>query len=599
MRNRLSRLINLFCLPVLLFALAGYPRPAQAGGDTCQWDPPASPLDWLWSDGDDWDCGHAPTSEDDVIINAPLFHDAPMVTGSAEAKTLHLTGYLKIGGGGVALTVANGWSNTGEAMIDSQGTIMGDGTVTPGGTFHFLSSGTITGNLTIQPSAHASVSAVYMHGNVVNNGILSGESDSEGQFHMLGASFINNGTVSVDEFLFERGNGAVQEISGSGVFDSGTNTLFLQENTRLVAKSNVSFGPDRFLIANDGTDQYESSRLDVGPYIVTFVAPVEVSDSGAIIGAPGGSVHFRDEYPFMTASISVPGDSIFDPPLVTEDGTTLAFGTFNGPISVGVESTLRVMGAPAGSLTAKNDVTVNGILDGQDEDVGFFMEGQHLTVNGAIDVAEVYMQGTTRQDITGSGSMTTHQFTLDTPGGVHLGVPLNIDQFLGLNANLYASENAPVTLEAATLGAGLDADIFGTIIRKGPFVKDETYSFGNLSLSVTFTDVGSALPEDVTITVKPEPWNGLRGSINRSFSIRNTGGSGWKANLMLDYRDEECAGLDEYLQVWSRSSAGEHWERTAITFLHDSQNWIKIDGLTHFSDWGLVLHTLFIPVVRR
>jgi hypothetical protein len=68
---------------------------------------------------------------------------------------------------------------------------------------------------------------------------------------------------------------------------------------------------------------------------------------------------------------------------------------------------------------------------------------------------------------------------------------------------------------------------------------------------------------------------------------------------LLDYRDGECSGLEQYLQVWSRLSSAAPWARNQITYLHDGQNWIEIDSVTHFSDWGLVLHAVFLPMVKR
>jgi len=128
-----------------------------------------------------------------IALAASIGINAPIVRGSASTKSLSLSGVLNIGSGAY-LTVGTTCTNQGNATIDSQGTIGGNGEVTPSGTFHFLSSGTIIGNLTIDPLATASVGVVYMQGNVLKNGTLTGE-DQDAQFHMQSLLFTNYGAV--------------------------------------------------------------------------------------------------------------------------------------------------------------------------------------------------------------------------------------------------------------------------------------------------------------------------------------------------------------------------------------------------------------------
>jgi hypothetical protein len=122
---------------------------------------------------------------------------------------------------------------------------------------------------------------------------------------------------------------------------------------------------------------------------------------------------------------------------------------------------------------------------------------------------------------------------------------------------------------------------------------------GNLNLTVVFTDAGTALPTAITMTVNQAPWKDLPGSINRNVSIQTAEGSGWSGSLRLDYRDSELHGPADFLQVWTRSSSSSPWAKIPYSEANFNQNWISFQGLTHFSDWGLVIHSVFIPLVKR
>src|SRR5512143_1781373 len=211
------RLIAVLVL-IALIAATGNPLLASPQGKVCNWTG-ASGSDSLWENGDNWGCtggSGPPSGEDDVLISSN-WDNAPMVIGNASAKSVQLSGVLKIAPNGGHLSVGSTWTNIGEATIQSQGILEGNGEVNPTGTFHFYDAGTIIGDLTIDQFATASVgvSAVYMQGNVLNNGTLTSE-ENEGQFHMQGLRFTNNGTASMEEFMFERSG--IQEVSGSGIW---------------------------------------------------------------------------------------------------------------------------------------------------------------------------------------------------------------------------------------------------------------------------------------------------------------------------------------------------------------------------------------------
>jgi hypothetical protein len=582
------------CIPFRLFFLligiplvVGFTMNGQGvkAVSSCSWIANASSSDYDWNDGNNWSCGVVPDSSTDVIINAPTNSYAPNVSDTRVARTVQVSGFLYIGGFG-HLTVGSGWSNSGTAWIDSQGILTGTGEVKPSGVIHFLASGVIDGNLTIDSGATASVDALYAYGNVTNNGNLSSE-NVDTQFHMLGPLFTNYGTVSTKFFWFEKGG--VQHVSGAGTWSGGIASLTVTGPTHLTADSDLNFSPLIFFINNDG------SVLDIGAHKVTFNGPSQLGVSGTLTGSTNGTIHTEG----VGFEIHIPNGGLFTPPLDVDGGITHAFGTFSGPITVSLDGTLLVMAAPAGSITATMDVTVNGILGGEDAAVYFEMQGHILTVNGLVSVADLWLDGTSQQIITGSGQLNLHRLEVDAPGGLLLSAPLHLDNTLELSGNIVAPTTTITLAEPAVIsGANYDKDIFSTIVRTGPFQKDKDYSFGNQYLSIHFANSGT-LPGSVTMKVSQSPWAGLRGSIKRSYTIQTSGGSGWSANLLLDYRDNEFLGNADYLQAWTRPSASSPWVRQVISGTDTNQDWIEFDGLTHFSDWGLVINTLCLPVIRK
>jgi len=322
-----------------------------------------------------------------------------------------------------------------------------------------------------------------------------------------------------------------------------------------------------------------------------------VSNAGWIVGSTGGSVHTQSD----GVSIGVTNEAHFTPPLVVENGVTSASGVFSGTITINQGGTLRVKDPPAGTITAVKDVTVTGSLDGENSDVNFYLRGQNQVVNRSVSVAKLHLAGTSQQTITGTGALNLHALSVDAPGGAKLDAPLSPDGWLALSQNLHVGSSTLVTLTESVITAGenSDKDIFGTVKRVGPFQTDKPYSFGNLNLTVVFTNAGTALPTAITMTVSQAPWKDLPGSINRSYRIQTAGGSSWSSSLRLDYRDTELHGPANLLQVWTRPLASSPWVKFPYSKANFNQNWIALEGLTHFSDWGLVIYSTFLPMVKK
>ena len=286
----------------------------------------------------------------------------------------------------------------------------------------------------------------------------------------------------------------------------------------------------------------------------------------------------------------------YNPPLVVENGVTYASGVFSGTITINQGGTLRVMAPPAGTITAAKDVTVTGSLDGENSDVNFYMRGQNFVVNGSVSVAELHMAGASQQTITGTGSLNLHDLYVDAPGGVKLNAPLSLDGHLSFSQNLYVGSSTLVTLteSAITAGENSDKDIFGTVKRTGPFQTDKPYRFGNLNLDCGLYECGHFTAHGDYDDVLKRP--GKTARFDRS--QRQHPDVGWQR---LDCRFD--AGLSRHgtaragrlLQAWTRSSSSTPWARIPYSEANFNQNWIAFQGLTHFSDWGLVIHSICLP----
>jgi hypothetical protein len=570
----------------LVVGLAANGERAKAAPSICNWIANASSLSYDWGDYHNWGCSGVavPDANTIVVIAAPNSAYAPHVRASASALSIQLTGYLFIDAS-YQLTVVALWSNAGNATIDSQGTLIGLGEVTNLGAVHFLSSGTLQGNLVIDSGATASVAVLYAYGNVTNNGTLTGESP-DAQFHMRGALFTNNGTVATNAFTFDKGG--PQSVTGSGVWTGSIANLFVTGPTQLTAESDLVFSPQQFNINNDG------STFNIGAYQVTFNGPGQLIISGTLTGAAGGKVHTMG----TGMEIHIPNGGTFNPPLVVDSGTTHAFGTFSGSITIATGATLLVMDPP-GTLTAIPGVTVNGTLGGED-DTAVFEAGGGMTVNGQVTVANLRLLGNWEMIIGGSGSMNLHSLEVSPGLLLLLMVPLQLDNTLTLSGDISAPFVTITLAETAVIaGSNANRDIFSVVQRNGPFQKGKSYCFGNQYLSITFANSSTSLPTSVTMQVSQVPWGDLNDSIKRSYSIQTGGVGNWSADLRLDYRNNEFAGNPALISAWTRSTPSNPWQPQAISQSNTSQNWVEFDGLTHFSDWGLVLTKVFLPFIRR
>lgn len=581
-------LLRVFLSLIWIFLAVGFAGPVQtvkADPSTCSWVANASSLDYDWSDSRNWLCSgvSVPDSNTNVVIAAPTSAYAPHVSAAASALSVQITGYLYIDPG-KQLTVSAIWTNAGSAIIDSQGTLVGFGEVTNTGVMHFLSSGALQSTLQIDSGATASVGVLYAYGNVTNNGTLTGES-LDAQFHMRGPLFTNNGTVAVNSFYFDRGSS--QSMSGSGAWNAGIADLFVTGSTQLTAETNLNLSPQHFNINND------SSTFNIGAYHAAFTGPGQLIVSGTLTGAAGGEVHTQG----TGMEIHIPDEGIFSTPLVVDSGTTHAFGTFYRSIGIAAGATLLVMDPP-GTLTAMDVVTVNGTLGGEDDNAVFVMRGLIMTVNGQVTVATLQQANTWEQFIQGTGLLTLHNLVVSPL--LMLSVPLQLDGTLTLDGEIEAPSVSITLAETAVIaGSNADNDIFSNVIRNGPFQKGKAYCFGNQFLSITFANSSASLPTSVALRVTKSPWAGLDGSIRRSYSIVPGGGGSWSADLRLDYRTSELDGNPALISAWTRSAPSSPWQRQGISQANTTQNWVEFDGLTHFSDWGLAIKKVFVPLVQR
>jgi len=106
-------LVTLLGVPPLAGPAAAAPEAAPA--DSCNW----SGATTLWSDTDNWSCGHVPQSGDDVTIGSGA--KQPFLNAAATIATLNLDGgWLTMNGSG-SLTVTGAAQVTGQSHITNDG----------------------------------------------------------------------------------------------------------------------------------------------------------------------------------------------------------------------------------------------------------------------------------------------------------------------------------------------------------------------------------------------------------------------------------------------------------------------------------------------
>lgn len=395
--------------------LAARPAAAQSG-KTCTWMG-TDEYTRNWSSSQNWAClgGGSPDASSAVIIAGGV--KVPYLDGNVTIGTLLISSELDFG---AKLTVAGGWSATGGTLFHGNGILSGAGTILTPGTV--TASITFDGDVTIMPFATlrnepGPWGTITSLGNFYNQGSMRSDSGDpeDSVFIMKGQNFVNTGTVAVDEFYFQRGGGLYTYVSGGGQWTNDVD-LRIVEDTKVKPTGAVTFKTNAFTVGGSG---YTGGNvLELSSAEVTFdgsSGAVLVSNLESIVGDYAVNT-------IGTVEVGGPLGSHFNAPLHVRSGITSGWGTFNGTITVDFGGTLRVRGAPAGSLIANSIVSNSGTIDTTVDTDQFVMHGQRFinNANAVVDVGEFHFQDTDSEMFLEGAGMWSNDVNLHVDGDTRL-----------------------------------------------------------------------------------------------------------------------------------------------------------------------------------
>ncbi|MBI5214479.1 MAG: hypothetical protein HY960_01865, partial [Ignavibacteriae bacterium] len=143
-----------------------------------------------------------------------------------------------------------------------------------------------------------------------------------------------------------------------------------------------------------------------------------------------------------------------------------------------------------------------------------------------------------------------------------------------------------ITITNTRTGTGL---IFGTVTRTHSFFTGVSYAFHSVNDLVTFNG-GGTNPTSVTRTLEltsPVDMPVPELSINRTYTMTQTGGSGYTATVRFYYSEEDLNGnIESQLEAWHYDGAS--WSGIGKSAYDVTDNWLERDGLTDITNrWTL------------
>jgi len=259
---------------------------------------------------------------------------------------------------------------------------------------------------------------ITAYDNVINEGSIIGGSSTS--FTMKGASFLNNGLITITNLNFD----STTAVSGSGVFSS-TNTYI--NSTGIVSLSNdITFTPGTTFTVNSG------GILDPNGNIFTLSTAKFLLNPGGTV-ANSGTFRTQD-----TVIVNIRNGSIFNCALNINSGLTTLYDP-SGPFISTLFGTLTVdagaalAGGPGGYyIFAMNTVTNNGTIQGSSS-TSFVMKGPDMINNGLVSIPTMRFDSTTT--LSGTGTYTSTAMIINPTGNVSLTSDMNFAPASSLTIN--------------------------------------------------------------------------------------------------------------------------------------------------------------------
>lgn len=245
-------------------------------------------------------------------------------------------------------------------------------------------------------------------------------------------------------------------------------------------------------------------------------------------------------------------------------GTSSNAANITGEVVISSGATLT-LGAFGGDLNIGGDFTNNGTFNCNDRAVTF--------------------NGTSAQNIGGSGSITIDYMTLNNSAGLTLNQNLSIDNSLTLTSGDINLNGKDITLgSSATL-----SETAGNTVKGTSGVIQTTRNL-NAPSSLNVAGLGATITSSVDMgstTIQrghAERTGNANTSILRYYDISPTTNTGLNATLVFNYDDSELNSKTEANLVLFRSTNGTDWTYQGGN-VNTSANTITLSGIDAFSLW--------------
>jgi CSLREA domain-containing protein len=485
-------------------------------------------------------------------------------------------------------------SNSGGRTLANSGTIGVANVFTPGSNTYIITGSTINFN-----GAGAQNIPAFNYNNLISSntgartlpnggtvGIAGGFNPGTNVFTNTGSTIDYNGSIpqTITAFNYNNltsSNTGARTLANAGtigvasVFTPGTNAYTITGSTvdfnGSGAQTIPAFNFNNLTSSNTGARTLASSGsigiagvFTPGTNVYTITGSTVIFNGTSPQTLPSGFTTYNNLTLNNTAGVTGFAGLTVNGLVRVQAGTFTSSSTYN---NVQIDSGATLAGVAATTINVSGNWTNNGTFTANNNTVNF---------NGAG-----------AQVIGGSSATTFQNLTIANAGsGVSLGQNANVNGVLTLTNDLTTAANV-LTMPASGSSTGT-ADVIGNVKRLGFTGGGSALSFGNPFNSIAFA-VGGTLPTDVTVNlVKAAPVSGvaLPVSVQRTYTITPTGGSGFSSTLRLHYLDTELNTNSEAgLGLWRLGGAG--WSRQGKTNSDTSNNWVELSGVTQFSPWTL------------
>ena len=254
---------------------------------------------------------------------------------------------------------------------------------------------------------------------------------------------------------------------------------------------------------------------------------------------------------------------------VTMNNLTMTLGAFTAPGA----TTLDINGntlLTAGTLTAGGNITAAG----------------NWTNNGGVltpGSGTVTFDGGAGQTIGGTTATTFNNLTNSNASGLSMANDNSVSGVLALTSSDITVAATKTLTQPGTIASTGTFDVVGAVKRTGaPLASAVALTFGNPNNQITL-GAGGTKPTDITVAlVKAVPANpnGYAAAVQRTYTISQTGGSGFTATVRLHYLDSDLnSNIENQLNLRRLRTSDNHWVAALPTTRDTLNNWVESNAV--------------------